>query len=484
MILGTFSVLAGLVGTMATIELGTPSRPVETSGAGLGLHIMIAQDGTESLEFQGVVDARSDSARAATAAIDRARLLAIRRALASTLVRGSWWDGLSTSVRNAVDSLVIGYVENRIQLRGPAVGQIVEVEGRATTVSLRIPASLLAPHAMTLERLIEVGMERIRADEAGFFEAACLFEVIPDGDPRREALAGVLIPTGGAVESSRAGSWGEPPESWSSMHSAEFGIWTRPLRKFLQQDLQLPVRPSISYGNGISPWHAENPPMALDDLVELATGSRSAPAVLAAAARRLALAGWTRTAAILCGQAEFPSTPPMPVKRLERSESKRRALLQVFETPQLIRQYLSEGEAPVIGTVTPGTEYRSAASDFNKGSEDGYTRALSSIAAAALLRPLAVDEWSLLAAMMLAWNEPELARAFARTAYSIRPSHRYAGVNLLRAAQRLGLATEVRDLLPQLEANTDLDDWGTRRLEETRTWLKRELPCLETEPPQ
>ena len=63
----------------------------------------------------------------------------------------------------------------------------------------------------------------------------------------------------------------------------------------------------------------------------------------------------------------------------------------------------------------------------------------------------------------------------ASAAMRASPSHPFAGVNLMLARQALGDREAVRALLPQLQANPSLDDWGRAQIASARAWA---LPMI------
>ena len=72
---------------------------------------------------------------------------------------------------------------------------------------------------------------------------------------------------------------------------------------------------------------------------------------------------------------------------------------------------------------------------------------------------------------MFALDEQALARAFARTAFRIDPTHPYAGVNAVRAALTLDLDEEATGLIARVAAMARLDGWGRGQLDGARLRL-------------
>jgi hypothetical protein len=203
-------------------------------------------------------------------------------------------------------------------------------------------------------------------------------------------------------------------------------------------------------------------------MIGLASVCENHPRLVREVGTRLDAAGWASTATIFrTGSAGPAASRPFP-PAAKRSETPRKLVTLVLSTHQLLRQYVSEGMAPVRAAGTPGSEYADALKSFGAGGETDVIRAGALLSSAAGRRELAIDEWSLLAATMFSLDEHALARAFARTAWRLDPTHPYAGVNAVRAALALGLFEEAAEIIPAVTQEARLDGWGRGQLDEAR----------------
>lgn len=445
--------------------------------------VVASQEATEveGLVFVGVAEARTNRPRSMDAAKSRARLDAIRRMLESRLEPEPRWEALSSNVRAAIDALVVGYLQSRIDLDSMATFETV-IDDRTVTVHLRVPAETMEPYRLTLDRVVDLGWERSRSGTpVSFLERATILEAMRAEDARRAALIESMSPHDGAIAASRTGSWGPVDGPWSAEDSTSeigpFTLWSLPLRRLVAEGRALPARPAIDDGRGPLPWDAgeeRRPPV--DELIVLALRSWNAPALLRTLEERLRLEGWPNTAQLFETQAESPRFDGAALSRVDRSEPRRRAIESVFGSTRLLRQYLSEGRATVGGPAPSGPEFSSAEEAFNIGTPEALQKVVGILAHAAGTRWLSADEWNLLAAAMFALEEPALSRSFAATAFHLQPEHVYAGINLLRADRALGLREEATQLIGRVETQAALNDWGRQRLAEIRVWLEEPRP--------
>ena len=82
-----------------------------------------------------------------------------------------------------------------------------------------------------------------------------------------------------------------------------------------------------------------------------------------------------------------------------------------------------------------------------------------------------VDAVSLFSATLIAADEPYLAEPLARAAFFAQPSHKFAGVNALRAAKALGLRERAAELYPRVIAEAKVGEWGKGELITVAEWL-------------
>ncbi len=444
----------------------------------------------EELVYVGVAEARTNSSRAMDVAKSRARLDAIRHMLESRLQPDQRWDALSPNVREVINALVVGYLKSGIDL--DKIGEFETlVQDRTVTVELRVPAEELDPYRLTLDGVVDLGWERARSGTpVSFLERAAILEVMGVDDSRRAALIEAMCPVGGAVVSSRTGSWGAADGAWSlddpKSGVGPFSLWLGPLRRLVADDRALPHRPAIDDGGGTLTWDAGGERrLPVEELMMLAFRSWNAPALLQSIEERLRVDGWPKTAQLFETKVESPRFDSTVLPRVERGEARIQAIESVFGSTRLLRQYLSEGTA-MVGVPSPsGPEFKSVAEAFNTGTPESFRKAAELLALAGTSRWLSVDEWNLLAATMFALEEPAMARAFATTAFRLQPEHPYAGVNLLRAIRALGLREEATRLMGLVETQATLNNWGRQRLAEVSDWLDESvIPAPEAFAPQ
>ena len=133
--------------------------------------------------------------------------------------------------------------------------------------------------------------------------------------------------------------------------------------------------------------------------------------------------------------------------------------------------YRASGTLPLGDPDTPPPPYDSAVHDFS-ASPPLLKKAARKLLASIEQCPSS-DSLNMFAACMLELEQPELAVAPARQAWTIRPSHPYAGVNLVRAMALLPGDTEtIENLAREVEKTAQLDGWGKQTLEEVRESIR------------
>jgi hypothetical protein len=133
--------------------------------------------------------------------------------------------------------------------------------------------------------------------------------------------------------------------------------------------------------------------------------------------------------------------------------------------------YQASGTLPLSDPDAPPSPYDSAVHDF-AASPPLVKKAAQKLLASIEQCPSS-DGLNMFAACMLELKQPELAVAPAREAWTIRPSHPYAGVNLVRAMALLPGNTEtIERLAREVETTAQLDGWGKQTLEEVRESIR------------
>lgn|GEM_PF-4308041 len=427
---------------------------------------------SESMEFVGRAEARNDRSRSLDIARSKARLQAVRRLIESRLVLDPRWTALSPAVRAVGRSLVVGYMQEAIDLSGRLMFD-EEVDGRLVTTTLTVPQGLLEEHRISVDGVLIKGLARSESDEASFLERALILELLGPDDPRADSHRAAMVDTlGPCFQSSIRGEWlptsvqqaSGPP---SQPHSLQ--VWAESSLQLITADRVLPATPGMVYGDVEPPSIPDD--VSIERLIGLVFEYENRPDLVREVGLRLDADGWSSTAAIFRTEADrLPLVSPLP-PHAARSEMSRNLITLVLDTHQLLRQYVSEGMAPVRAAASPGPEYQGALKAFGEGGETAVLRAGAILASSASGHDLAVDEWSLLSAVMFALDERALARAFARTAFRIDPTHPYAGVNAVRATLALGFDEEATGLMARVAATARLDGWGRGQLDGARLRL-------------
>lgn len=92
---------------------------------------------------------------------------------------------------------------------------------------------------------------------------------------------------------------------------------------------------------------------------------------------------------------------------------------------------------------------------------------------ASLEEGVTADTSSYLSAALISSGHHASGFCFARQAWEIQPSHRYAGVNVLRCLMQMGRAEEAVQFLPRfMKGAPALDEWGKASLNECQAWIE------------
>jgi hypothetical protein len=107
---------------------------------------------------------------------------------------------------------------------------------------------------------------------------------------------------------------------------------------------------------------------------------------------------------------------------------------------------------------------------FDEGTPDSLSRAITLLADNIGTVPN-VEAVSLLSAALISADEAYLAEPLARAAFRASPSHKFAGVNALRAAKALGARDRAMELYPLVVSQSKVGTWGRRQLVQIADWL-------------
>ena len=196
------------------------------------------------------------------------------------------------------------------------------------------------------------------------------------------------------------------------------------------------------------------------------------PVLLERVRTQLKAAGWTRTAALFdVKSVAIPIVKDKPGSLV----------------PQVLRAKIAATQAMTFLLLTGGLgsiEFKAQESQlckdarvaFNKKTSNGILDPEGPQEAVILLQQdlevgASYDSVILLSATLLALKDPALAYPLAKASFIHNSGHPFAGVNLLLAARALDLRDEVRELLPEIESQAKLDDWGRSEIRSIRDWV-------------
>lgn len=196
------------------------------------------------------------------------------------------------------------------------------------------------------------------------------------------------------------------------------------------------------------------------------------PVLLERVRTQLKAAGWTRTAALFdVKSVAIPIVKDKPGSLV----------------PQVLRAKIAATQAMTFLLLTGGLgsiEFKAQESQlckdarvaFNKKTSNGILDPEGPQEAVILLQQdleagASYDSVILLSATLLALKDQALAYPLAKASFVHNSGHPFAGVNLLLAARALDLRDEVRELLPEIESQAKLDDWGRSEIRSIRDWV-------------
>lgn len=394
---------------------------------------------------------------------EKAALEASQRAIAWKLAEQVAPEVPESGLRRAIGDVAATCAVGQLQVSG-ATQVHLEPAADSELVVMAVPEAGLSTGSMDRARVVDCVAKRAGSGAIPPVEAFVLEELDPQASEPPVAvtrLVGLLARSlGDGFSLSARGAW---TTSDRRVVPEAFAGWTGAAAES--------VRRSGSAGQSLAPLDPEGvSQFSLDDLLSLAAVRVNDPVVLRSLDARLRADGFVRSAgALRFTAAKFVPFEDRPGKRLGND-----VRAKVFASPLVVALLLADGDldaawGPATACLAPAT------AAFDEGTPESVARSISLLSDGMGTVPN-VDSVSLLAAALLASDEPRLAEPLARAAFNAMPSHKFAGVNALRAQRALDLRDRARVLLPKVAGEAQLGNWGRRQLESVAQWLGVPVP--------
>ncbi len=404
---------------------------------------------------------RSATERAREVAQGKAGARAIRQMLEWQVGERALVGVPAGPLRQALSEAAVACIGGSTDLAGMLTVHSDSTEDSVTVVRA-VPEARVRSIGMDRAGLVRCLSEQSASGKGRAIDALLLAELDgPDGLGQEARLLSALSATiGPGLQMAMAGRWTDAKRAvcpgcmagWTSLAAQS-------------------VAANGGCGDALSPL----PPSAvaelgLEDLLQVVAVRVNDPSVQAALSARLVDAGFVRSAgALRFTAAKFVPFEDRPGKRLGND-----VRAKVFASPLVVALLLADGDldaawGPATACLAPAT------AAFDEGTPESVARSISLLSDGMGSVPN-VDSVSLLAAALLASDEPRLAEPLARAAFNAMPSHKFAGVNALRAQRALDLRDRARVLLPKVAGEAQLGNWGRRQLESVAQWLGVPVP--------
>ena len=408
--------------------------------------------------------------------VDKSSVLAIRRYLVERIIEVLPLTERPNSVARAARTIALSYLGSNIQFDGIIEVFRSEINNEPYVV-YALPVEKFEAVTITLERVLQHGIDRLLQGQSESIEAMVILELMNVDDVVKVAprvLDCLTATYGDGIRATCDQSWNTP--DGKPIVSGLLG-WQASIQSEVETGvaLQKILRPL-----GIAP---------LENLVELDQslllfGHRANDSSLLEHVRgQLNAAGWSRTAALFNVK---PVAIPVVVDK-PGSFVPLALRAKIAATPAMTFLLLTGGDGAIDFKSQESQLCKDARVAFNKKTPNGILDPTGPPDAAQLLQQdleagASYESIILFSATLLALNDPGLAYPLAKISFIHNPAHPYAGVNLLRAACGLDLRQEVKDLLPKVQAQAKLDDWGSRELKKIHSWLTGEQPVATPAP--
>lgn len=389
---------------------------------------------------------------------EKAAMVASQQAIAWRLAGQVAPEVPESGLRRAIGDVAAACAAGDVQVSGASQVHF-ERAADSEMVVIAVPEAGLSTGRMDRARLIDCMAKRADSGAILPVESFVLEELDPQpsGPPVRVTRLVELLSRslGEGFSLSARGAWTTLDRR---VVSEAFGGWAGAAAES--------VRRSGSAGQSLAPLTPEGVSrFSLDDLLSLAAVRVNDPVVLRSLEARLRAAGFIHSAdALTLTAAKFAPFEDRPGKLLGND-----VRAKVFASPLVVALLLTDGNLDVAWGATPAC-LAPATAAFDEGTPESVARSISMLSEGMGVVPNA-GAVSLLAAALLASDEARLAEPLARAAFTAMPSHKFAGVNALRAQRALDLRDRARELLPKVAAEAQLGNWGRRQLESVAEWL-------------
>jgi hypothetical protein len=411
------------------------SVPVERDSAASSLHNQVAEGEAELRAIEG--------------------MLAFR-------IREQFPEGLGThGLREAAVDVAVSCLGGPMKFAGLLTVEMPS-ESNGFRLVKAVPAGAIDAVSFTRDSLLTCLRERVDAGKASLTEAIVLYELdTPEGERVSAASTARFVSAltrllGPGIAPAVSGEWTMPdgaicPEAvsgWSMLAAST-------------------VRKTGSIGDSLTPLSKEQlAALSVDDLFELIAVRVHDSAVLQALAEGLRASGFVRTA-------EFANLKTAPLHEVRDRPSERlgrQLRANVVSLPIVTTALLTGGALTCAWSQTELPWLGTAVAAFDEGTPESLNNAIA-LLVENIGTPPSHEAVVLLSAALLAVDEPALAEPLARATFFAKPSHRFAGINALRAAKALDARDRANELYPRVIAAVKPDASERRALEQIATWL-------------
>ena len=383
----------------------------------------------------------------------------------------------SVSVRNVAQKIALSCASQAVEVRSISTVFRDVIDGKNVVVQ-GMPVAEFDRIQIKLENLVPCIAARAEAGPISVPEAMILLELCPENSPLLPRARGVAVETlsrayGPGIELTVRKVWSREDkcvpqvalELWCL--SAQQGILAA---KDLTQAL-VPV--DLAKVSAIQ----------FEELFAFLGHRMQDPNAIGALVKSLSDDGWRRCAEL------FPAQPLSISAIHDHAGSKLSSDLRakIAATPAMTFLLLTGGGGAIDFKSQESQLCKDARVAFKRNLSDGHFDPKGPPEAAQLLQQdleagASYESIILFSATLLALNDPGLAYPLAKTSFIHNPTDPFAGVNLLLAARALDLRDEVKDLLPKVQAQAKLDDWGSGELKKLHSWLAGDQPVATPAP--
>ena len=404
--------------------------------------------------------AQPASERSRQAAEGKAGVRAVR-AMLEFRIAEQLSDGIGAGgLRAAAIDAAVTCIEGTVSLAGLATVHS-DIGTDSVQVVQAVPASALDAIKFDRGSLLPCLRSRAEAGSSSLVQSIVLYEL--DGTssgaidvnrgPMGAAMTRVLGPGFALALSGK----------WVTSEGAVEGMtgWTVPCSQA--------VLKSGAFGGTLSPLASDMlAQLTVDDLFTMLSCRVHDSSIQRALVERLRSSGFARTADFV--QTQLPAVQLKSVVDRPGGQLSKELRAKVVASPIVVAALLADGRLDGNWSAEERPWYAPAVGEFNKQTSESLMSTIKLLADNLGAIPN-VDAVSLLSATLIASDEPYLAEPLARAAFFAQPSHKFAGVNALRAAKALGLRERASELYPRVIAEAKVGEWGKGELVKVAEWL-------------